>query len=88
MGYTFREEDCVVIAEFYGVGPFRGTVIQADVEQVKVGVPVDLIDFRHDPTANAVLSMLMVGRGAKFDINLPKLKGTTSSARDRKTVQV
>ncbi|WP_083791015.1 hypothetical protein [Thalassobium sp. R2A62] len=88
MDHTFREEDRVVIAELHGVGPFRGTVIQADVEQVKVGVPVDLIDFRHDPTANTVLSMLMVCRGAKYDINLPKLKGTTSSARDRKTVQV
>ena len=36
MDHTFREEDRVVIAEFHGVGPFRGTVIQADDEQVEV----------------------------------------------------
>ena len=36
MGHTFREEDRVVIAEFHGVGPFRGTVIQAGDEQVEV----------------------------------------------------
>jgi hypothetical protein len=36
LDHTFREEDRVVIAEFHGVGPFRGTVIQADDEQVEV----------------------------------------------------
>ena len=36
MDHTFREEDRVVIAEFHGVGPLRGTVIQADDEQVEV----------------------------------------------------
>ena len=36
MDHTFREEDRVVIAEVHGVGPFRGTVIQADEEQVEV----------------------------------------------------
>ncbi|WP_223296078.1 hypothetical protein [Thalassobium sp. R2A62] len=41
MGHTFREEDRVVIAEFHGVGPFRGTVIQADDEQVEVLVDED-----------------------------------------------
>ena len=36
LDHTFREEYRVVIAEFHGVGPFRGTVIQADDEQVEV----------------------------------------------------
>ena len=36
MNQTFREEDRVLIAEFHGVGPCRGTVIQADDEQVEV----------------------------------------------------
>ncbi|MDG1868923.1 MAG: hypothetical protein P8J00_14535 [Yoonia sp.] len=41
MDHTFREEDRVVIAEFHGVGPFRGTVIQANEEQVEVLVDED-----------------------------------------------
>jgi hypothetical protein len=36
LDHTFREEDRVVIAEFHGFGPYIGTVIQADDEQVEV----------------------------------------------------
>jgi flagellar biosynthesis/type III secretory pathway protein FliH len=43
LDHTFRDEDRVVIAEFHGVGPFRGTVIQADEEQVEV-----LVDEEED----------------------------------------
>ncbi|WP_435988234.1 hypothetical protein [Sulfitobacter sp. SH22] len=36
MDHIFREKGRVVIAELHRVGPFRGTVIQADEEQVEV----------------------------------------------------
>ena len=36
LDHIFREKGRVVIAELHRVGPFRGTVIQADEEQVEV----------------------------------------------------
>ena len=46
MDHTFRDEDRVVIAEFHGVGPFRGTVIQVDEEHVEL-INMGMIECKH-----------------------------------------